>query len=100
MFAARAEVFHAARKWLIDNRERWLDTICAETGKTRDDGQVEVSVAAQSFAFWAKMAPVYLAEDRVKSSAVLVTTPARERSGPPAATTRCGPRPVGCRGKY
>ena len=66
-FEARAAVFRNARKWVIDNAEDWLDTICSETGKTRDDGNVEVSVAAQSFGFWAKMAPKYLAEEKLRS---------------------------------
>ena len=52
-FSARAEVFAAARRWLIANQDRVRGVICSETGKTHDDAQVEVTVAAQSFAFWA-----------------------------------------------
>jgi acyl-CoA reductase-like NAD-dependent aldehyde dehydrogenase len=66
-FRGRAAVFHAAQKWLIDNSERMVDTICAESGKTRDDGQVEISVSAQSFGFWAKMAPKYLSDEKLRS---------------------------------
>jgi acyl-CoA reductase-like NAD-dependent aldehyde dehydrogenase len=70
-FDARAAVFRAARRWLIANSDRMLDTICSETGKTRDDAQVEVSVAAQSFGFWAKMAPKYLADEKLRSRSPL-----------------------------
>ncbi len=66
-FRGRGAIFHAAQKWLIDNSARMLDTICAESGKTRDDGQVEISVSAQSFGFWAKMAPKYLADEKLRS---------------------------------
>jgi acyl-CoA reductase-like NAD-dependent aldehyde dehydrogenase len=70
-FAARAAVFTAARRWLIANSQRVLETICAETGKTYEDGQVEVSVALGSFAFWAKHAPKYLADETLRSSSPL-----------------------------
>ena len=70
-FAARAAVFRTAQRWLIENSARMLDTICSETGKTADDGQVEVTVAAQSFGFWAKMAPKYLADEKLRSRSPL-----------------------------
>jgi acyl-CoA reductase-like NAD-dependent aldehyde dehydrogenase len=70
-FGARAEVFTRARKWLMANVDRMLDTICSETGKTRDDAQVEVTVAASSFQFWAKHAEKYLADEKLRSLAPL-----------------------------
>jgi acyl-CoA reductase-like NAD-dependent aldehyde dehydrogenase len=70
-FAGRGEVFTRARKWLMANQDRMLDTICSETGKTRDDAQVEVTVAAGSFQFWAKHAQKYLADERFRSFAPL-----------------------------
>ena len=70
-FDARAEVFRAARRWLMENQERMIETICSESGKTRDDAQVEVSVAAQSFAFWSKMAPKYLKDETFRSRSPL-----------------------------
>jgi acyl-CoA reductase-like NAD-dependent aldehyde dehydrogenase len=70
-FDRRAAVFKSAQRWLIANRQRMLETICSETGKTLDDAQVEVSVAAQSFGFWAKMAPKYLAEEKLRSRSPL-----------------------------
>jgi acyl-CoA reductase-like NAD-dependent aldehyde dehydrogenase len=66
-FARRGAVLKAAQRWLLDNRQRMLDTICHETGKTIDDAQVEVSVAVQSFGFWARMAPKYLADEKLHS---------------------------------
>jgi acyl-CoA reductase-like NAD-dependent aldehyde dehydrogenase len=66
-FDARAEIFRRAQHWMIANNERVAQTICEETGKTRDDAAVEVSVAAQSFGFWAKMAPRYLKDESLRS---------------------------------
>jgi acyl-CoA reductase-like NAD-dependent aldehyde dehydrogenase len=70
-FDERARVLRAAQKWLLTNSQRMLDSICAETGKTYEDGQVEVSVAAGSFAFWAKHAAGYLADEKLRSSSPL-----------------------------
>ncbi len=70
-FAARAAIFRAAQKWVIANSQRVLETICSETGKTYEDGQVEVSVAAGSFSFWAKHAEKYLADEKLRSSSPL-----------------------------
>jgi acyl-CoA reductase-like NAD-dependent aldehyde dehydrogenase len=70
-FAGRAAVLKAAQRCLIHNQQRMLDTICAETGKTVDDAQVEVSVAAQSFGFWARMAPRYLKDETLRSRSPL-----------------------------
>lgn len=66
-FSARAHVFGEARRWLIRNSDRMIETISSETGKTYEDAQIEVSIAAQSFAFWAKAAPKYLADERVSA---------------------------------
>jgi acyl-CoA reductase-like NAD-dependent aldehyde dehydrogenase len=59
-------VFDAARRWLFDHEARVIRTICRETGKTYEDAVVEVSTAVQSFAFWAKKAEGYLADERVR----------------------------------
>ncbi|ETW26749.1 aldehyde dehydrogenase family protein [Mycobacterium gastri] len=72
-FDGRARVLRRAQKWLVDNQDRVIETICAETGKTYEDALIaELLYGQAAFGFWAKMAPVYLAEERVKSSAVLV----------------------------
>jgi acyl-CoA reductase-like NAD-dependent aldehyde dehydrogenase len=70
-FKARAEIFKAAQRWLIVNGERVRETICSETGKTYEDAQVELSVAAGSFAFWAKHAARYLADETLRSTSPL-----------------------------
>src|SRR5437870_9957829 len=52
--AARSAVMDRARQWLIANSERMSKTICDETGKTFEDAQLEISIAAQSLKFWSK----------------------------------------------
>jgi acyl-CoA reductase-like NAD-dependent aldehyde dehydrogenase len=72
-FEGRAKVLLRAQKWTLDNAERIIDTIVAETGKTYEDAQLaEVSYAANAFGFWAKNAPEYLADERIKSSNIFV----------------------------
>jgi acyl-CoA reductase-like NAD-dependent aldehyde dehydrogenase len=70
-FAARATIFRRAQRWLIAHSEQVAQTICEETGKTRDDAAVEVSVAAQSFGFWAKHGPGYLKDESLRSRSPL-----------------------------
>jgi acyl-CoA reductase-like NAD-dependent aldehyde dehydrogenase len=64
-FDARARVFDRARRWLVANKEQMIETISSETGKTYEDAQLEVSIAALSFQFWAKNAEKYLADEPV-----------------------------------
>ena len=62
------------RSGSIDNAERIIETIVSETGKTYEDAQLaEISYAANAFGFWAKNAPEYLADEKVKSSNPFVT---------------------------
>ncbi|MGE4425426.1 MAG: aldehyde dehydrogenase family protein [Solirubrobacteraceae bacterium] len=71
-FEARAEVFDRARRWLITHGDRVIDTISRETGKTYEDASLEQTVAVQSFAFWAKNAAKYLADERVSPGSPLL----------------------------
>jgi len=72
-FEGRAKVFLRAQKWVTENAERIIDVIVSETGKTYEDAQLaEISYAASSFGFWAKMAPEYLGDEKVKSSNLFV----------------------------
>jgi acyl-CoA reductase-like NAD-dependent aldehyde dehydrogenase len=72
-FDGRARVLRRAQKWLMDNAERVVETIVSETGKTYEDAQLaEIGYAGSAFGFWAKEAAGYLADERVKSSQVLV----------------------------
>ncbi|UTI63511.1 aldehyde dehydrogenase family protein [Paraconexibacter antarcticus] len=66
-FAARAGVMDRARAWLIENSERMSTTISSETGKTFEDSQLEISIAAQSLKFWSKNSEGYLADEKVGS---------------------------------
>ncbi|MCW3016458.1 MAG: Aldehyde dehydrogenase [Solirubrobacterales bacterium] len=70
-FDARGAVLLRARKWLMRNGDRMIDTISSETGKTYEDAQLELSVAAESFTFWAKHAAKYLADERVAARSLL-----------------------------
>jgi acyl-CoA reductase-like NAD-dependent aldehyde dehydrogenase len=57
----------------MDNSEQVVSTIVSETGKTYEDAEfAEVAYAGNAFGFWAREAPRYLADQRVKSSQVLV----------------------------
>jgi acyl-CoA reductase-like NAD-dependent aldehyde dehydrogenase len=69
----RARILLRAQKWLMDNADRVVATICSETGKTFEDAELaEIGYAGNAFGFWAKQGPEYLADERVKSSQVLV----------------------------
>ena len=71
-FAGRARVFDAARRWLLAHGDRVIRTICSETGKTYEDAQLELSAAAESFAFWARRAEGYLADEAVSSRSLFL----------------------------
>ncbi len=72
-FEGRGRVLLRAQKWLMDNAEQVVSTIVSETGKTYEDATfAEISYGGGAFGFWAKHAPIYLADERVKSSQVLV----------------------------
>jgi acyl-CoA reductase-like NAD-dependent aldehyde dehydrogenase len=72
-FEGRGEILRRAQRWLMDNSERVIETIVAETGKTYEDAQfAELLYAANAFGFWAKNAPKYLADERISSSQILV----------------------------
>ncbi|MGI8902674.1 MAG: aldehyde dehydrogenase family protein [Solirubrobacteraceae bacterium] len=68
-FDGRAKVLRRAQKWMLDHSERLLDTIVAETGKAREDASLaELGYGANAFGFWAKQAPKYLADEKVRTS--------------------------------
>ncbi|HEX5309300.1 MAG TPA: succinic semialdehyde dehydrogenase [Solirubrobacteraceae bacterium] len=72
-FEGRARILLRAQKWLIDNSERVIETIVSETGKTYEDAEfAEIAYAANAFGFWAKHAPKYLDDERVKSAQVML----------------------------
>jgi acyl-CoA reductase-like NAD-dependent aldehyde dehydrogenase len=72
-FEGRARVLLRAQKWLMDNAEQVVSTIVSETGKTFEDASLaEIGYAGNAFGFWAREAPNYLGDEKVKSSQVLV----------------------------
>ncbi|MDQ6810372.1 MAG: aldehyde dehydrogenase family protein [Actinomycetota bacterium] len=72
-FEGRARVLVRAQKWLMDNAEQVVSTIISETGKTFEDASLaEIGYAGNAFGFWAREAPNYLGDERVKTSQVLV----------------------------
>ena len=72
-FDDRAALMYELRSWLIANRARMLKTIMDETGKAREDAFVaEVMFTADSLGFWAKNAPKFLRDERVRPHSPLL----------------------------
>jgi acyl-CoA reductase-like NAD-dependent aldehyde dehydrogenase len=72
-FDGRARVLLRAQKWVVDNRERVIETIVSETGKPYEDALIaEFNYAAAAFGFWAKNAPKLLADEKVRTSSPFV----------------------------
>jgi acyl-CoA reductase-like NAD-dependent aldehyde dehydrogenase len=72
-FEGRARILRRMQKWVIDHQEEIIAVIRSETGKTYEDALIaEISYGAAAFGFWATNAENYLADEKVKSSAVLV----------------------------
>ena len=68
-YDGRGRVLRRMRKWLVDNRDRVVATIVSETGKTYEDAMVaEVAYGAGALGFWARRAPKYLADEKVRPS--------------------------------
>jgi acyl-CoA reductase-like NAD-dependent aldehyde dehydrogenase len=72
-FEGRGRILRRAQKWTTDNADRIARTIVEESGKAYEDAQLaEVSYAANAFGFWAKHAPRYLADEKVRSASPFV----------------------------
>ncbi len=66
-YEGRGRVLRRMRRWLVDNTERVVETIVSETGKTYEDAMVaEIAYGAGALGFWAKHAPKYLADEKVR----------------------------------
>ncbi len=64
-FRARAAVMWRAQRWLLDNAERVIATVVAETGKTHEDAQLtDFGYVVQALGFWAAHSERYLADER------------------------------------
>jgi acyl-CoA reductase-like NAD-dependent aldehyde dehydrogenase len=67
-FDGRGRVMRRAQKWMLDNAERVLDSVVAETGKTYEDAQLaDLGLTVTALGFWAKESAKYLADERVPS---------------------------------
>ena len=61
------------QRWLIDNAEKVINTICSETGKAYEDAWIaELTYGVLAFGFWADKAPHYLADEKIHSSSIFV----------------------------
>jgi len=68
-FEGRARVLRRMQKWMVDNADRVVQTIVDESGKTYEDASVvELAYGAGALGFWAKHAPKYLADEKVRTS--------------------------------
>src|SRR5215213_11752759 len=68
-YGGRARVLRRAQKWVVEHRERLIETIVSETGKTHEDALLaEIGYVGNAFGFWAKNAPEYLADEKVRSA--------------------------------
>ena len=68
-FEGRGRILKRMQKWVLDNADRFLDTLVSETGKTREDAVLaELGYAANAFGFWAKHAAKYLADEKVRTT--------------------------------
>src|SRR5215217_3344677 len=66
-FDGRGRMLRRAQKWVVDNSDRIARTIVSETGKTFDDALIaEAGYVAGAFGFWAKDAPRFLADEKVR----------------------------------
>ena len=72
-FEGRGRVLRAMRRWLVENTDRVVATIVAESGKTHEDAlMAEVAYGAAALGFWAKRAPKYLGDEKVHTSSPFV----------------------------
>lgn len=64
-FSGRAAVMRRAQRWMLDNVDRVIGVVTAETGKTYEDAQgTDFGYVVQSLGFWARHAEEYLADER------------------------------------
>jgi acyl-CoA reductase-like NAD-dependent aldehyde dehydrogenase len=67
-FDGRARIMRRAQKWMLDNADRVIESVVAETGKTYEDAQLaDLGYTVSALGFWAKEGPKYLADEHVPS---------------------------------
>ena len=68
-YEGRGRVLKRAQKWLVEHADEVAETIISETGKTREDAMlVEIAYGANALGFWAKKAPKWLADEKVRTT--------------------------------
>jgi acyl-CoA reductase-like NAD-dependent aldehyde dehydrogenase len=68
-FEGRGRVLRRMQRWVVDNGERVVRSLMDETGKTYEDAAVvELAYGAGALGFWAKHAPKYLADEKVRTA--------------------------------
>ncbi len=69
----RGRVIGRMQKWIMDNSERIVETIVAETGKTYEDAyMLEIHYAGGAIDYWRKHAPKHLADEKVRARTLAV----------------------------
>jgi acyl-CoA reductase-like NAD-dependent aldehyde dehydrogenase len=63
-FDGRGDLMRDMRKWIVDNRQRVIQTLCDENGKTYEDAQLEILYCCDALGFWAKRAAKWLADEK------------------------------------
>ena len=72
-FDGRGEVMRELRYWIVQNRDRVLDVLLKENGKTREDALLaEMFYVCDALGFWARHARKYLADERIKTHSPLL----------------------------
>lgn len=72
-FTGRAKLVRALRAWFVAERERIVDIVVAENGKTREDALLaELFYLADSMGFWAKNSLRYLADETPRTHSPFV----------------------------
>jgi acyl-CoA reductase-like NAD-dependent aldehyde dehydrogenase len=67
-FEGRAQAMYEARRWVVENRDQVLSTVIEENGKTREDALLaELFYVCDAMGFWARNAPKYLGDERIRA---------------------------------
>jgi acyl-CoA reductase-like NAD-dependent aldehyde dehydrogenase len=67
-FEGRAKIMRRAQKWMLDNKDRIVEVVISESGKTYEDAQLaDWGHVVGALGFWAKQAAGYLEDEHVPS---------------------------------
>ena len=73
-FKGRRDWLNELRDWILDNSERILDTMQAETGKVRADASNEPAYLTDLINFYGSRAHKFLGEDKVRPHNILAAS--------------------------